>query len=163
MGVFSLLSRPPSSLVPGKVCSVGFHPGLWGPLLRYVVAPTWKDKHRSKWWGRERHVYSLWMSSNHNEVFWRHQQPVWSPNCTNHFHSVINRVSQLSFNKLSQMVQFSEWREFSVRKLQWLFHFNSHKAVLNYLLIKKCSLHALLICFEAITLSLGVFVTIKAF
>lgn len=114
-GVFSLLRRPPGSLVPGKVCSIGLHPGLWGPLLCYVVAPTWKDKHQGKWWGRERHV--LWMTSSHNEVFWRHQQPVCCPNCTNHFHGAINSLSQfplLSFNKLSQMVQFSEWREFSV-------------------------------------------------
>lgn len=38
--VFSLLRRPPGPLVPGEVGSVGFHPGLGGPLLRDVIAPT---------------------------------------------------------------------------------------------------------------------------
>lgn len=150
MGLFSLLSRPPGPLVPGEVCAVGFHPGLWGPLLRYVVAPSWKDKHQSKWRRRERHVYSRWMSSNHNEVFWRHQRAVCSQSCANHFHGAINRESQfplLSFNKLSQMVQSSEWREFSEKTTSTMFHLNSHRTGLNCLTIllvrQKYSLHVL--------------------
>lgn len=39
-GIFSLLCRPPAPLVPGKVRSVGFDPGLRVPLLCDVVAPA---------------------------------------------------------------------------------------------------------------------------
>lgn len=46
MAALSLLSGPPGPLVPREVRSVGLHPRLRAPLLRYVVAPTWwGDKH----------------------------------------------------------------------------------------------------------------------
>lgn len=105
-----LLSGPPGPFVPGEVCPVGLHPRLWGPLLCYVVAPTWEANMRvSDEATNITYVHFGWVPTTMRCFVDINRLCV--VRAANRFHGAINRVSQfplLRFNKLSQMVWFSE-------------------------------------------------------